>query len=234
MKQRMAAGAVCCLLLTALFGHAGAAMKTETFSLSGTGSFMDSPPYFSGTIVSGTLSPGTFWFSIDDTGWPSDDPMTPNNERWDYIFATYFQYDPTPGAEGWDGRFPSSTLGEPAPEWRFDAGSENVCGGLTTSFTITIPDINANGILEDNEYVNKVFSIGIYCYINFGTGEFQSFCGQGNCSGTLDLVDEETGLEAFYVPSEASPSGRLYLKDTNCHTGNEESSWGSIKRIHTR
>lgn len=233
-KQLTAAGVGLCLLLAALSAPAGAALLVETFALSGTGSFMDSPPYFSGTIISGTLSPATFWFRIDDSGWPADDPFTTPNERWEYIFANYFQYDPTPGAEGWDGHFPSSTPGELAPEWRFDAGSGDICGGLTTSFTITIPDLNANGILEDDEYANKVFSIGLFCYINFGTGEFESFCGQGNCAGTLDLVDEETGLEEFYVPSAASPSGRLYLRDTNCHTGDEESSWGEVKRIHTR
>jgi len=86
--------------------------------------------------------------------------------------------------------------------------------------------------MEDSEYVNKVFSIGLFCYINFGSGEFQGFCGQGNCSGTLDLIDEATWNEDFYVPSEASASGRLYLRETNCHTGTQESSWGKIKKIH--
>lgn len=223
-----------CALLVAGSVPAGAAWKTETFALNGSGSLMDSPPVFSGTIISGTLAPGTFWFRIDDTGWPVDDPLTPNNERWDYIFANYFQYDPTPGAEGWDGRFPSSTEGELSPEWRFNLDVGDALGGLTTSFTITIRDYNANGILEDNEYANKVLSIGLYCYINFGTGEFENFCGQGSCSGTLNLVDEETWQEALYIPSAASPSGRLYLNDTNCHTGTRDASWGEVKNVHTR
>ena len=234
MKKLTIQAAVLIFVLSAAASPSSAAFLTETFALSGSGSFMDSPPMFSGEIIAGTLAPGTFWFRIDDTGWPADDPGTTANERWDYIGSNYFQYDPTAGAEGWDGTFPSSSPGELAPEWRFYTASDDTCGGLTTSFTITIRDYNGNGIMEDNEYASKVFSIGLFCYINFGTGEFQSFCGQGNCSGTLDLVDETTMEEDFYVPSAASASGRLYLKDTNCHTGTKRSSWGGIKSIYRR
>jgi hypothetical protein len=233
LSKKLVLGAVGLLLvLLSMTFPASAAFKTETFALSGDGSFMDSPPVFSGNIIAGTLAPGTFWFRLDDTAWPSDDPLTTNNERWDFIFSNYFQYDPTEGAEGWDGRFPSSGLGDIAPEWRFETDAGDICGGLTTSFTVSIRDLNGNGIMEDNEYINKVLSIGLYCYINFGTGEFQSFCGQGNCSGTLDLVDEITWNEDLYVPSVEYPSGRLYLRDTNCTTGEDESSWGKIKKIY--
>lgn len=233
MDKKLALGAVGFLLVLAFMTFpASAAMIVETFALSGNGSFMASPPIFSGNIIAGTLAPGTFWFELNDNGWPVDDPGTPNNERWDYIFSNYFQYDPTTGGEGWDGRFPSSLLGDSAPEWRFFTAAGDTCGGLTTSFTVTIRDYNANGIMEDSEYINKVFSIGLFCYINFGTGEFESFCGQGNCSGTLNLLDESSWDEEFYVPSPTSASGRLYLRDTNCTTGTEESSWGSIKKIH--
>jgi hypothetical protein len=220
------------LILFSMTLPATAAMLIETFALSGNGSFMASPPVFSGNIIAGTMSPGTFWFKLDDSGWVTDDPGTSNNERWDFIFSNYFQYDPTPGAEGWDGRFPSMMVGDYAPQWRFFTAAGDTCGGLATSFTVTIRDYNANGIMEDSEYNNKVFSIGLFCYINFGTGEFLSYCGQGNCAGTLDLFDEATWDEDFYVPSEASASGRLYLSDTNCATGTNESSWGKIKKIH--
>ena len=221
------------LVLASMTCPASAEYKTETFAFSGNGSFMASPPVFSGNNIAGTLSPGMFWFRMDDSGWPADNLGTPNNERWDFIFSNYFQYDPTPGAEGWDGRFPSSLVGDYAPEWRFFTTAGDTCGGLTTSFTVTIRDYNANGIMEDSEYINKVFSIGLLCYINFGTGEFKGFCGQGNCSGTLDLIDETTWNEEFYVPSAASASGRLYLRDTNCTTGTSESSWGKIKAIYS-
>jgi hypothetical protein len=224
-------GGFCFLLCVAVSPSFGA-MKIESFALSGSGSFMDSPPFFSGVITAGTLSPGNFWFQIDDTGWPSDNPLTPNNERWDHIFANYFQYDAETGNEGWDGRFVSTGL--IPPEWRFWTAGGDTCGGLTTSFTVSIRDYNANGIMEDNEYINKVFSIGLFCYINFGTGEFTSFCGQGNCSGTMDLVDEETWSEDFYVPSETSASGRLYLNDASCQTATKPSSWGRIKYIYNR
>jgi hypothetical protein len=221
------------LVLLSMNYPASAAFLTETFALSGNGSFMASPPVFSGNIIAGTLAPGTFWFRLDDTGWPADDNGTSNNERWDYIFSNYFQYDPTPGAEGWDGRFPSGMLGDYAPQWRFYTAAGDTCGGLTTSFTVTIRDYNADGIMQDSEYINKVFSIGLFCYINFGTGEFQSFCGQGNCSGTLDLLDDASWNEGFNVPSVSSASGRLYLRDSNCTTGTSESSWGKIKKIHS-
>ncbi len=233
MNKKLLFGIVgVCFLLFSAAGVAALEFKTEKFALNGSGSLMDSPPYFFSTVISGTLSPGTFIFWLDDTGWPTDDIGTPNNERWDFIFSNYFIYDSTIDNEGWDGKFPSSTLGETAPSWRCYTEAGDTLGGLCSDFTITIRDYNGNGILDDNEYINKVFSAGLVCYINYGKGCFTSFCGQGSCSGTLDLVDEETWEEELYVPSATSASGRLDLRDVGCETGVAPSNWGQIKSIH--
>ena len=233
MSKKITAGLVGMIFLVIAASNVSAIeFKTETFSLDGGGSFMSSPVIWSGNIVSGTLSPGVYWMSLDDSSWPTDDPGTTNNERWDFIFSTYFTYDNTPGNEGWDGTFPSGPLGDSSPQWRFYTEAEDTLGGLCTSFRIVIRDLNGNGIMEDNEYLNKALSIGLVCYINYSKGCFTSFCGQGNCSGTMDLVDEILWQEELYIPSPISPSGRLYLRDTNCVTGNEPASWGSIKAIH--
>jgi len=219
-------------LIFSAFNVSAITFKTETFALDGGGSFMDSPPVWSGNITAGTLFPGTYWIKMDDAGWPADNPGTSGNERFDFIFSNYFTYDDTPGNEGWDGTWPSNVLSDGAPQWRMYTAAGDTLGGLCSSFRIVIRDYNANGILEDNEYADKAFSIGFICYINFSKGCFLSFCGQGNCSGTLDLINEPTMQEELYVPSPISASGRLYLRDTNCTTSTENSSWGSIKTIY--
>lgn len=233
MKRKLLLGLAGFLILAfAAFDLSAIEFRTETFALDGGGSFMDSPPYWSGNITAGTLSTGIYWISMDDSSWPVDDPGTPENERWDFIFSNYYVYDDTPGNEGWDGTWPSSSLGDGAPEWRFFTDAGDTLGGLCSSFRIVIRDFNGNGILEDNEYEAKAFSIGFVCYINFSKGCFTSFCGQGNCSGTLDLLNQTTWEEDLYVPSPISASGRLYLRDTNCTTGSKSASWGSIKAIY--
>jgi len=101
LNRKLALGAAgLILILSSMTCPVSAQMQIESFALSGNGSFMASPPVFSGNITMGTLAPGTFWFRLDDTGWVTDDLGTSNNERWDFIFSNYFQYDPTPGAEG--------------------------------------------------------------------------------------------------------------------------------------
>ncbi len=212
--------------------NVSATRTMESFALDGGGSFMDSPPVWSGNITAGSLSPGVYWISMDDGGWPADNPGTPENERWDFIFSNYFTYDDTPGNEGWDGTWPSTTPGDDSPLWRMYTDAGDTLGGMTSSFRIVIRDYNGNGILEDNEYAEKAFSIGFICYINFSKGCFTSFCGMGNCSGTLDMIDESTMQEELYVPSPISASGILSLRDTNCTTADESSSWGSIKTIY--
>ncbi len=231
-KSAILAGLVCGMLLMALTSGYGTEFRTETFALDGNGSFMDYSPTFSGDIIGGTLSPGTFWIEFDDTGWPQDDPGTPENERFDYIFSHYFTYDDTEGSEGWDGYFPPPGSGEPAPTWRFYTDAGDTLGGLCPAFTISIRDFDADGILDDNEYQSKVIATNLVAYINFSGGCFHSWCGQGNCHGDLDLVDESTWEERLYVPSASSASGVLQMRDDNCNVGVMKSTWGKIKDLY--
>lgn len=206
----------------------------ETFSLDGYGSFMDYPPRWTGDIVGGTLAPGTFWLELDDSGWPLDNAGTTENERWDYIFNNYFDYDDTPGAEGWDAYFPNTTLGDYQPEWRFFTAAGDTLGGLCTKFIVTVRDYNGNGIMEDSEYANKVISATLVAWINFSSGCFETFCGQGNMAGDMILADEMTWEEQLYVPSPEYATGILHLRDGSCSTDTDDSSWGKIKSIYNR
>jgi len=223
--------ALCVMILVAASADA-TTFRTERFALSGTGSFMEHSPFFYGQIIGGTLFPGTFWIVFDDTGWPVDNPATPENERMDYVFAHYFHYHNTVGAEGWDGYFPPTGSGEPAPRWRFSTVAGDTLGGSCTQITITIRDSNANGIIEGSEYASKVISGNLVAYINYGGGCFHNFCGQGSFSGTLNVVNSQTMQEELYVPSATSASGRLYMRDGGCTVGVESSSWGQIKSIY--
>jgi len=230
-KKLLLTVTVLCILAIAAT-TACAAFRTEKFALRAYSSFMSHPPIFAGDIIGGTLYPGTFWIAFDDTGWPADDPGTPQNERWDYIFAHYFHYHSTVGSEGWDGYFPPSGSGEPMLRWRFKTAAGDTLGGSCPQVIITIRDYNANGVVDNDEYETKVIAGTMVDYINYNGGCFSTFCGTGSLSGTLKVVNWQTMEEELYVPSETSASGRLYLRDTGCTVGVESSSWGHIKSIY--
>ena len=223
---------ILCILIFAALGAGATTWRYERFALSGTGSFMASPPIFSGQIICGTLFPGTFWIKFDDAGWPMDNPSTPQNERLEYVFGHYFHYVSTPGAECWDGYFPPTASGEPMPTWRFYTAAGDTVGGSVTRITITIKDFNANGIMEDSEYASKVIGGNLVAYINYGGGCFHNFCGQGSFSGTMNVANSQTMEEGLYVPSATSASGMLNMRDGGCTVGVESSSWGQIKSIY--
>lgn len=203
-----------------------------SYALLGSGSFLDPLPTFSGDIIQGDLAPGTFWIKLHmASSWPADNPGTPNNERWDYIFTTYFTYDDTEGNEGWDGYFPPLASGETLPEWRFYTTAGDTLGGLCSIFVVGIRDINGNGLLDDSERANKDLSMNIVCYINFGGGCFDQLCGQGSCAGELNTAIGEW-QEELHIPSASSASGNLYLTDLDCSTGVESKTWSGIKAIY--
>jgi len=231
LKRKVIVFSVTLILIIAASSAFAIDFRTETFALLGTGSFMDSPPYFIGDIINGTLAPGTFWISFNDDGWPEDDPGTPENERWDYIFSHFFSYDTTTGAEAWDGYFPPQSSGEEKPKWRFYTAAGDTLGGDCIGFVITIRDYDADGVVDDNEYQAKVISSNLVAYINYSSGCFHNYCGQGNFSGTMNVVSAPWE-EELYVPSASSASGRLLLRDDNCVTGVENRSWGAIKSIY--
>lgn len=222
---------ICALCVVALAAMSASAttFRTEKFALRGSGSLMHQPPCFGGSIIGGTLSPGTFWMCLDDTGWPSTaDP----SGRWDYIFAHYFRYSSTPGAEGWTGYFPPTASGEPMPRWHFVKATGDTLAGTVTQLLITIRDYNANGIMEPNEYQLKTISGNMVCYVNYGGGVFRNFCGQGSFSGNLTVTNAPAWVEELYVPSATSASGLLLLRDSGCSVGVESRSWGNIKSLY--
>lgn len=219
-----------CLVLFAASSAVHSQPQMVTFGTYSYGSFMDSPPMFTGDLNGGTLAPGVFYLWLDDSAWPVDNPGTPENERWDYIFSHYFVYDPTPGSPGWDGYF--NGPGEPAPQWRLFTVAGDSLGGNCTGLVISIRDYNENGILEPNEYHSgKVTSSNLVCWINYSGGVWHNYCGSGNFSGVLDVIDPETEPweEELYIPAA---SGRLFLNDEGCQTAVESSSWGGIKSIY--
>ena len=76
------------ILLIATTNSFGA-FQLVRFGLLGNGTFNDPIPIFAGDIISGDLAPGTFWIKLHmGSLWPADDPGTPENERWEYIFST--------------------------------------------------------------------------------------------------------------------------------------------------
>jgi hypothetical protein len=203
------------------------AIRSETFKLSGFGGYAISPAGFDGATIGGTLSPGTFVIDIDDVIWPVDDPGTPQNERWQYIFATYFRYDNSqPGAEKWTAYFPPLPVQLPVVTFSFYRGGDKV-GGILQSLIITISDKNANGIVDPSELYIQAVAGNLVAHVEQGTGAFSGFCGQGSMNGTMEGYD----ISQPYVFTIST--GNLLLRDYNCAVGVEAKTWGAVKEIYS-
>ena len=203
------------------------AMRNETFKLSGFGGYTISPAGFDGSIIGGTLSPGTFVIDIDDVIWPVDDPGTPQNERWEYVFANYFHYDDSQsGAENWTAYFPPLPVQLPVVTFSFYRGGDKV-GGILQSLIITISDKNANGIVDPSELNIQAVAGNLVAHIEQGTGVFEGFCGQGSMNGTMEGYD--IGQPYVFTIS----TGNLLLRDFNCSVGVEEKTWGAVKEFYS-
>jgi hypothetical protein len=229
-------GLVGLCILTVAAGNASEAFaqfQFERFALYGNGSFMDSPPIFSGYLIAGDVSPGQFWIYINDTGWDEDDPLTTEvNERWEYILANYFTYSNTTGNEGWDGQFAPTGLGIPHPTWRFWTDAGDTLGGILSALTVTIRDYDADQVVDEVEYANKVLGMNLVCYISYSGGCYYELCGQGSASGQLDVLDAEIWEEEIKIGSVTTASGLLILQSSGCTTATESKSWSGIKAIY--
>lgn len=206
---------------------ANGAMRNETFKLSGFGGYVVSPAGFDGSINGGTLSPGTFVIDIDDVIWPLDNPATPQNERWQYIFTNYFRYDNSqPGAEKWTAYFPPLPAQLPVVTFRFYRGGDKV-GGILQSLIITIRDTNANGVVDPSELNIQAVAGNLIAHVEQGTGVFTRFCGQGSMNGTMEGYD----MSQPYVFTIST--GNLLLRDYNCAVGVEARTWGAVKEMYS-
>jgi len=214
-----------CLLLLGAATFVSAANQTVTFSLNGSGSFLNSPVLFQGMIDSGPLSPGWFVIEVDDSGWPMDNPSTPQNERWDHILATFYTYDNTPGGEHWDGYFPVQGGLLPPVTWRFYNSGDQL-GGVIRYLIITILDSDADGVVDQDDLANQTVAGNFQCHIEQSQGAYEGWCGFGSGNGNLENYDPgEDDLLTI-------PVGNLYLRDVSCAVPAEETTWGAFKVLY--
>lgn len=217
------AGAFFVLLLLLLLIPHTAAAQFETFCLSGNGSLLQSPPGWEGFIDCGTLNGGYFTIYVDDTGWPTDNPGTPQNERWDYIVSTFFTYISEPLNEHWLGYIPLS--GSPAPPVVFRFYNDGDKLGGVMYLNITIIDKDKDGKMDQEDLMNQALGANIRAHIEQSTGRFEGKCGAGSMNGTIEDFDP-TPMDILTVPS-----GRIILS-TNCTLPTERMSWGAVKSLY--
>lgn len=210
-------------LLVFLLIPYNAVAQQETFCLSGNGSMLLSPPGWEGIIDCGTLDGGYFTIYIDDTGWPTDDPGTPENERWNYIVSTFFTYIAEPLNEHWVGYIPLS--GSPAPPviFHFYNNGDNLGGVMYLN--ITIIDKDADGIMDQADLMNQSLGANIRLHVEQATGRFEGMCGVGSMNGTIEDFDP-TPNDILTVPS-----GRIFLS-TNCTLPTQNTTWGAVKSLY--
>jgi hypothetical protein len=202
-----------------------AANQTVTFSLSGSGSLLNSPASFQGVIGSGPMSGGSFVIEIDDSGWPVDNPVTQNNERWDYLLANFFTYDATPNGESWTGYFPEQGGLLPPVLWHFTNGGDEL-GGVIRYLIITIPDSDADGEVDQGELANQAVAGNFNCHIEQSQGAYYGWCGFGTGNGSLENFDPNMD------DNLTISVGNLYLRDANCSVPVEETTWGAVKVLY--
>lgn len=204
---------------------ASAANQTVPFSLNGSGSLLNSPPVFQGIIDDGGMVGGTFVIEIDDTSWPLDNTGTPENERWDYLLATFFTYDSTPGGEHWTGYFPIEGGLLPPVIWRFSNGGDQL-GGVIRYLIITILDADGDGVVDQDDLANQAVAANFHSHIEQSMGVYENWCGFGPSNGNLENYDPDMD-DILTIPA-----GNLYLRDTSCAVPVEETTWGAVKILY--
>ncbi|UCH85497.1 MAG: hypothetical protein JSW50_07360 [Candidatus Latescibacterota bacterium] len=206
---------------------ADAGVKQENFKLSGFGGYIITPAEFDGSIFDGTLAPGTFIIDIDDVSWPVDNPGTPQNERWDYIFENYFVYDDSQaGAEKWTAQLPPLPAQVPVVTWSFYHNGDKV-GGIFQSLMITVSDKNSNGIVDPDEMNIQAVGGNLVSHIEQSTGEYDGYCGGGSLNGSIEGYD----LSQPYVMTISG--GSLVLRDFSCQVATENKTWGAVKATYS-
>lgn len=185
-----------------------------------TGTIMDSPAVYTGTLTWGAT--GTFGFQVDDTGWPDPSGQA---ARWDYIFVTYFadNYDnSTPGAYNWKGEIDASY------DLVFTDAMPGFNGSVSGEFRpeITLRDIDEDGIFDPFEREGE----------NLINGSFTILCGAGTdeleCQrGTGSMQDNYMSFP--YLPAiDEMLNGSGSVNLTACPSAAEQSSWGGIKALY--
>ena len=178
-----------------------------------------SPPVYSGDVIAGDsrIVGATWSITIDDTGWP---PVTDPTARWNYIFSTFFVYNPT--LFFWTAVFDQNTL--PAkPTWEIVHPVNGTMSG-TLVVSSTFNDIDQDGILDLDERMFGTFE-GNLMVMKFGTGEFAKYCGDGAYNGAVFNDDPANWLDDYV-------NGHCILDLFNCQIGTREKSWSYIKKIH--
>jgi hypothetical protein len=188
------------------------------YDWSGTGNFLVSPVYYSGSIDAGEpmLVGGTWDLSIDDTGWPPD---TDKLVRWNYIDATYFAPFYDPYQLSWTGTFDNHTT---ASDLLWNASSSY--GGLhgTAVLQITILDFDGDEVIDTEERAFSVFS-GTLVVVKDGTGIWAGYCGLGSFSGSSSNPDPGNWADDVV-------GGSTILDIENCSVPATNVTWGQIKQ----
>lgn len=214
------------ILATAMLLAAGSAraqfpdtLQLE-FDFEGFGNLvLNSPPVYSGDVISGDAQIlGASWtIEIDDTGWP---PVSTPAARWDYIFNTFFVYNPT--LFFWTAVFDQNTL--PAkPDWVIDHPVNGIMSG-TLVVSSTFSDDNRDGVFDAAERMFGTFE-GNLMVMKYGSGNFAKYCGDGAYNGAAFNDDPENFVDDYVM-------GHCILDLFNCQIGTEETSWSYIKKMH--
>jgi hypothetical protein len=235
----MKTGVVALALLFMMANSANAAMKIVGFDLTGSGALAQPAVGYDGLVDEEqqfplppiTFATGTFSISIDGAGWPGDNPGTPlTNERWEHVFANYFTYVNSAGSEHWEGYFPVQGGTSPQVDWSFITGEGYKLGG-TMNLTITINDVDADGVADASELAIMALGGNIFCKASKSTGEFLGYCGNGSMNGTMHAFDQGNPPMGAY--DVTGTGGTFQLNNTNCQVPVEEGTWGAIKAIYS-
>jgi hypothetical protein len=189
------------------------------FDFEGMGnSIVNSPVIYSGDIYDGDqlVVGGTWWIRLDDSTWP---PVSAPQARWDYIFNTYFHYDP--GTFSWTAIFDEMTL-PTKPTWQITHPVNGIMGG-TLVVAVQYTDWDMDGVLDIGERTFAMYS-GTLIVMKYGTGMFAGYCGEGSYNGALN-----NGDPANWANDSVEGHCTLLLED--CAVGTRAITWSGVKEL---
>jgi hypothetical protein len=213
MMKRLVLVFAACLLMA---GVATADMTVMFFTVGAGNMVADvGSVIYSGQIVGGDLAPGIWSIAIDDTGWPVDP-----GPRWDYIWNTFYEYDPAGSPPVWTATFDTPLLATRPELYIEETGVGSMSGVADMRFQVI--DWDEDGVLDADECAGDGLS-GVVIIIEDGTGYYAALCGDGTYEGGYT---RDCGT--FHDDVQFQMTIDLY----GCGMATEPASWGAIKALY--
>jgi hypothetical protein len=208
-------------LLTLILAGTASGQLFVWFLGSGSGDLYARAPVFAGTMDDGgDIVDGEWFISIDDSEWPPD---TEPSARRQYLHATFFEENYTPGTPGfWSGYFDvAHGLSDPCQFYVEDFADGSTLWG-SCSFHMTVIDNDGNAVLDGWDGCQG--GLTGHVTITGGTGAYTGLEGEGSWWASYARGCPEGTSQAWDIA--------VYLWLDGPGLPVQPQSWGGIKALY--